>query len=89
MSQQLDLRVGPSGDEQETSFQNATLQIRRRVVYSIATYVEEIPDSVPDNPHEIANYLSRLFAQVPQPSEGHLFFDIQVGWDGREDENDG
>lgn len=43
--QQLDLRVGPTADEQESSFQNATLQVRCRVVYSVATYVEGIPDS--------------------------------------------
>lgn len=69
------IEIGPSADEQMSSFQNATLQNADAVAFSVATHVD-VPQSVRDQGEQaVGDWLRELLSGGP---EG-VTFEVQVG----------
>ena len=78
----VEIRIGPTGDEQEAGFMNATLQSHRKVAFSIAARVN-VPEQVVDSPVAVASFLVGVLRDVVAMCHppGVLTFEVEVGWE--------
>ena len=78
----VSVELGPTGDEQESDFQNGTLQNHGHTAFTIQTWVE-VPDTMNDDPRAVAEWLDTILTRV-HDLDTPLTFDVQVGEeDGR------
>lgn len=71
------IEIGPSGDEQESDFQNGTTQEWRGVDYTIQTYIDP-PLGIEQTPEGVARYLDDVLGDLAHQYP-NLSFDVQVG----------
>ena len=79
----LNIRTNVDCDEQESSFQNATLQtVGENIAVSIATYID-VPADIADDPVRVEMYIRGVLLTSIHATNKVLSYDVEMGPDER------